>query len=103
MTDAARDRYNQGLNPESFAHRVFNHVKQTNDPGKGAKEYEKMDERRQQLVLAVAHEMSLCCASFRLILADAWLVLFRSGIYGGSDIVCGSTPEPPQISIVQRI
>lgn len=56
MADAAKRRLEQGLNPESFAARVYNHA---NKLDKEAPEEMRMAESRCYRLLAVAHEMSI--------------------------------------------
>lgn len=103
MKDAAKERYEQGLNPESFAHRVFDYVKLTNEAESLPKDHEKMDERRQHILLALAHEMSSFHGVFYMHGYDLWLMLgFFLRRYGGSDIVRDLQPRSSPISIVSR-
>jgi len=100
MANAAKERSDQGLNSESFAHRVFTYSKRerTAEPGDSPwkehdDDHEKMDERRQQMLMAVAHEMSplfyvlSALKTYSLIVFSSFLPLFFSSVYGGSDIV----------------
>jgi hypothetical protein len=55
MADAAKRRIEQGLNPESFAARVYNYARKV---GTDAPEEIRMTESRNYRLLAVAHEIS---------------------------------------------